>query len=661
MREKFEDVVQVSDRCHEFEKGDIENARDDFSVAGRWSNPKHVEFFQSIGASNFIINTLKSGHKPSLIAEVPDFERDNNKSFTEDHLEFGMGEIKKLIESGKVEIVTHKPKIVNPLSVAVQPKLRLILDCSFLNKFISVPSFKMEDYKTALSYFEKGGYLFSFDMKDGYHHLLIHPSFRDYLGFKFVLNGKLVYARYIVAPFGLRDIPFTFTKILRPLISHWRRGGMKICIYLDDGFSSSSSYEKALADSIHVREDLMRAGIVWNVKKSVWNPVRKLDWVGYFWNSEDGTLKIREKRILKLKKFLSEITCLNACSARKLAALVGQIISMQPVVGDIARLKTRNCLIAIACAKGWDDKLVLGDKIKGEFSFWEQNIDRLNVLDCFVEARPVVVSLIESDASSTGCGSILDKKHVAARIFSRLEREQSSTYREISNIHFSLASFLPSIKNRSVTLKTDSQSAAKICKIGSMNAVLQHFAEAIFEICYSNSINLVVDWIPRSENAEADAVSRLADRIDIDDWQISNEFFDLLRNRWGMFSIDIFANYYNAKCDRFYSLFYSPRSLGVDAFRYDWRGEFALWVPPIPLIPRALAHAKLCKCRGVIIVPLWTSASFWPHLVGEYKEYIIDFLQVKGRNVLTQGKNTNSLFGSNSFQGDMLALNLDFT
>ena len=30
VRAKFEDVIQVSDRCHEFEKGDIENARDDY-------------------------------------------------------------------------------------------------------------------------------------------------------------------------------------------------------------------------------------------------------------------------------------------------------------------------------------------------------------------------------------------------------------------------------------------------------------------------------------------------------------------------------------------------------------------------------------------------------------------------------------------------------
>ena len=356
---KFDDILTVSDSCHTFENYDIENARDDFSVAGRWSNPKFIKFFESIGASSYILDTLRYGHKPSLIASVPNYERENNKSFSVEHIDFGMGEIKKLIDSGKVEIVSHKPKIVNPLSVAVHPKLRLILDCSFLNKHITVPSFKMEDYRTAKSMFDKGGYLFSFDMKDGYHHLLIHPDFRDYLGFKFKLNGRTVYARYVVSPFGLRDIPFLFTKIMRPLIAHWRRCGIKICIYLDDGFSSADTYAKAMENSIHVRQDLMRAGVVWNVKKSIWNPVRCLDWVGFLWDSVSGTMKVREKRVIKLKGTLTPLLDLSILSIRKLASVVGQIVSMQPVIGDMSRLKTRNCLIVIARALSWDEKITL--------------------------------------------------------------------------------------------------------------------------------------------------------------------------------------------------------------------------------------------------------------------------------------------------------------
>ena len=661
VRNKFSDVIQVSDSCHEYGEFDIENARDDFSVAGRLSRPEHVKFFGKMGAHKFILDTLQHGHKPTLTAEVPNYERRNNNSYKE-HKEFAVKEILKLIKDKKVEVVNHKPRIVNPLSVQVEPtKKRLILDCSFLNRYVACPSFKMEDYRTALSLMDSDGYIFSFDLKDGYHHLNIHPDFRDYLGFKFENNGQTIYVRYIVAPFGLRDVPYTFTKMLRPLVAHWRRCNIKICLYLDDGFASASTYDKALRDSCHVRQDLMRAGIVWNVKKSTWKPVQELDWVGYYWKTVSGTYHVRERRVKKLKGFLEELKALRGCTARKLAALVGQIISMQPVLGDIARLKTRNCQIAVAIAQHWEQKVTLGENIKGELEFWSGNIDRLNTKDCFQTDKPLEVDLVESDASGSGCGSILNGEAIAARNFEKIEREQSSTFREIACIHFSLASFLPRIKNRTVTLRTDSQAAAKICRIGSMNSVLQHFAESIFEMCFKNKITLTVDWIPRELNKQADEVSRLPDRVDIDDWQITNELFKIIDAKWGPITIDLFANYYNAKCQRYYSLFYSPGTKGVDAFTYDWEGENALMVPPVNKVTHALSHAFLCKIKCTLVVPLWTSSSFWPVLVNNYSGYIIDYLQVKGQKVLKQGRNPNSIFGTNSFQGDILAIHLDFS
>ena len=66
VKEKFHDVYQVSENCDEFGVFDIDNVKDDFSVAGRLSDPEHVKFFEKIGASSFVLNTLRNGHKPLL-------------------------------------------------------------------------------------------------------------------------------------------------------------------------------------------------------------------------------------------------------------------------------------------------------------------------------------------------------------------------------------------------------------------------------------------------------------------------------------------------------------------------------------------------------------------------------------------------------------------
>ena len=68
---------------------------------------------------------------------------------------------------------------------------------------------------------------------------------------------------------------------------------------------------------------------------------------------------------------------------------------------------------------------------------------------------------------------------------------------------------------------------------------------------------------------------------------------------------------------------------------------------------------RLCKAKGVLVVPFWPSAAYWPLLIRDYRHNIKDFIKVKGNKVLRHGFNTNSLLGSNEFQGYMLALLID--
>ncbi|VDI60152.1 Hypothetical predicted protein [Mytilus galloprovincialis] len=57
---------------------------------------------------------------------------------------------------------------------------------------------------------------------------------------------------------------------------------------------------------------------------------------------------------------------------------------------------------------------------------------------------------------------------------------------------------------------------------------------------------------------------------------------------------------------------------GVDAFAYDW-SKFNNWVvPPVNLITRAINHMQMCKAKGVLVVPKWKSAIFWPRIVDRF-------------------------------------------
>jgi hypothetical protein len=161
------------------------------------------------------------------------------------------------------------------------------------------------------------------------------------------------------------------------------------------------------------------------------------------------------------------------------------------------------------------------------------------------------------------------------------------------------------------------------------------------------------------ENKEADALSRLSDLVDTDDWSITSEFFKILDVRWGPFTLDCFSNFYNCKVSKLYSLFCVPNTSSVDAFSFNWHGEFCLLVPTVALVGRCLEHILRCNAKGVLVVPFWPSAFFWPLLQGHFCRFVVDFLRVKGSKILQAGRNTNSLLGSQDFNSDMLALLID--
>ena len=71
-----------------------------------------------------------------------------------------------------------KPSIINPLAVAYNKndKPRLVLDCRYINKKLRTFKFKYGDMQFARMLFEKGTYMFGFDIRGAYNHIDIFPE-----------------------------------------------------------------------------------------------------------------------------------------------------------------------------------------------------------------------------------------------------------------------------------------------------------------------------------------------------------------------------------------------------------------------------------------------------------------------------------------------------
>ena len=100
--------------------------------------------------------------------------------------------------------------------------------------------------------------------------------------------------------------------------------------------------------------------------------------------------------------------------------------------------------------------------------FWKNNVRNINSRDCFVSTCPS--HFVYSDASATDCGSVTGfyNEYVCHKMWTEFESSQSSTWRELYAIEFSLQAFAPVLEGSHIKWFTDNQAAARIVEVGSM-------------------------------------------------------------------------------------------------------------------------------------------------------------------------------------------------
>ena len=415
-------------------------------------------------------------------------------------------------------------------------KLRLVIALCYVNQFLNQYKFKYEGLDLISSLFKKGNFAFSFDLKSGYHHVDIHKESQPYLGFSWGDSDMRKFYFFCVLPFGLSTACYVFTKLLRPLVKRWRSMGLRAIVYIDDGICASNSESEAVLARDLVVSDLNKAGFVLNVSKSHLEPVQIIDWLGFTVDLKRGCFSVPQHKIDRLKLAVMNIPLSDTATARCLASIVGQIISMSIAIGPISRLRTRALYSIINQRIFWSDRLFLSLEAQDELKCWQHNIAQLNGWPIWFS--PSATRVAYSDASSTGCGGYVVElgPEISHGQWSIDQANCSSTWRELRAVDHVLRSFAPKLQGHTIRWLSDNQNIVRIIQYGSKKPHLQDGAMSIFETCFQYSIKLGMDWIPRSDNDIADYISKVRD---FDDWKINPAIFDSLDRAWGLFQLTV--------------------------------------------------------------------------------------------------------------------------
>ncbi len=433
------------------------------------------------------------------------------------HQSFVNEAITELLTQNCIEEIERCPSIVNPLSVSIQSsgKKRLILDLRHVNKYVYKQKFKCEDIKSIIQLFDKGFYMFKFDLKSAFHHIEINEGHRKFLSFAWDFGRSGIrYFQFCVLPFGLSSAPFVFTKLLKPLTTVCRKQGIPIAVYLDDGLGAGRnllSARSALRNILQINQEYMKV--------------------------------------------------------KDLASVVGQVISLEMAVGNVVNLMTRSVYSLINNCSSWHDKVQLDSATKLEFNFWLNNISKLNSKQLWPD-NLIPSRIVYSDASAHACGAILNvDEKVFHSNWTEEERNGSSTWRELKTVVLAAQAFELYLKNRTIAWFTNNQNVVSVVSKGSRRSELQDLALQLFAICVRSHINLDIKWVPRGLNTQADSISQI---LDHDDYTINDNVFRKLDSLWGPHTVDRFACCYNAKLARFNSRFYQLGIEAVDAFTQNW-------------------------------------------------------------------------------------------
>ena len=451
--------------------------------------------------------------------------------------DFVSGEIADLLARGSIIQTDQPPLVINPLNVVEHNgKLRLILDLVYVNYFISKEGlkFKYEGIKLASLYFTPEDSMFSVDLEKTYHHVDMHESTWEYLGFSWL--GKTY--TFTVMPFGLSPACWVFTKLTNELVGRWRSHGIKLVHYLDDflfAVAGDATGEHSLFKSVQQRvlRDIQAAGFSLSIPKLVLAPQKSIKFLGYIVDLGANRLTVDPKRVTKLKSILGQLLSKpRRVHVKDLARVTGLLQSMHLAVGQSVRIFTRSLydLMNQKPLNVWNWHLALDEGALTELQFWRTNFDRLHGVPLWLD--PHVQTVLFTDAGAQGWGgflvehgkgqtlrvpSTLEEYHaaggssVAQGYLNPVEQAQSSTWRELIAIERTLWSLLKDVSLTVVRLFTDNLAVHYVWLAGSKKKIIQAVVKRIFDFCHERSIQLWIEWIPRRHNALADALSKFHD------------------------------------------------------------------------------------------------------------------------------------------------------
>ena len=553
--------------------------------------PQHYEIVRKV--SNGILIAFDDAPPPLLRhpLEIPS----NNKTADLLHA------VQKLRLSQAIEEVvdTTSPGYYSRLFLVPKPdgSFRPIIDLKKLNQFIIVPSFKMETLFSIIAALQPNEWITKIDLKDAYHHILVHVNIRKY--FRFVVAGTVYQFR--VLPFGLSTAPREFTKTLAPVVHLLRSRGIQVHAYLDNWIIRASSKELSLLHTQQVLQLLQSLGWTINWDKSMLQPTRILDFLGLHFNLEQALISPPDSFLPTLTEVLSRLSPSTVMSARKVSSIISRLSHFAPFITH-GRLHLRFLQLWFKDQwtqhrQSWDTPV----KLDSEFLSYLRWFLHPSVMTGVPLRLPDPSLFFFTDASLKGWGASWQTQQLSG-VWSQQESRRHINWLELEAIRLALLHWGLQWSHQTVRVYCDNSTAvAYIRKQGGTHSkALFHKTLELYQLLDQYRIILIPTHLPGARNVTADALSRLSQPSPTE-WRLQQVTLNRLFYVFGTPLIDMFATAENKVTPIFVSPYPDDRAWAVDALSLSWDDLGLIYAfPPAPIVPKTIQ--KIQKSRGTTVI-----------------------------------------------------------
>ena len=493
---------------------------------------------------------------------------------------------------------------------------RFILNLKQLNTQIKYLHFKLESISDVLNMILPGVWMASIDLKDAYYSIPIHPAHQCKLSFSW---DGVIY-EFTCLPNGYTQGPYAITKLFKIPFGFLRSQGYPSVFYFDDSYLQGNTYESCF-DNVNTTVNLLqRLGFTINIDKSVLVPTQEIEFLGFVLNSVSMTITITSDRRQKLIRLCSELMSNDHHSIRFVTATIGAMVSALLGIKYGAlyyrALETcRNRFLKLANLD-YDAPMTLSPDAKVDVQWWLDNVQ-----GCYnVIHPPPVVYTFFTDASLEGWGGTDGHCEIGGR-WSQKETLLHINALELTAAKLVTMSLAKQLRNCHIKLMLDNTTAiAYVNKMGGTHSwEANKVAKELWEWAKSRDIWLSAAHIPGVQNTVADFRSR--NFKDNTEWSLPSEVFQQITACFFPPMVDLFASRLNFHVHKYVSWKPDPEAWAVDAFTFSWEKLNFYAFPPFSLVGKVLRKIQVDRADGLMVVPLWTTQSWFPLLLGMLVEH----------------------------------------